>query len=162
MRRIAYGFLYRQDVFVGNRYNRDLSSYNNVVMDKIISLKSKRGFLYGDALMAVTLVLLFLPTILYVLNNTLTIVQTAYINDYILQDTVACIEEGKAQYDSGSIPSSTDVPPSNGHNLSNIVFKRYVEEENVKGITLLKYTVQAIDNGDIVYELSTFLGPPLY
>jgi len=38
------------------------------------------GFLYGDALMAVTLVLLILPIILYVLSSTLSIVKTCFIN----------------------------------------------------------------------------------
>ena len=65
------------------------------------------GFLYGDALMAVTLVLLILPIILYVLSSTLSIVKTTYTHDYIL----------------------------------------------------LRFSVQAIDNGVTIYEISTFLGP---
>ena len=56
------------------------------------------GFLYGDALMAVTLILFILPTILYILSGTLSIVQSSYIDDYILQDTVSYIEAGKATY----------------------------------------------------------------
>ena len=89
-----------------------------------VTLSKQSGFLYGDALMAVTLVLLLLPTILYVLSDTLTMVKTAYIDDYILQDTVSYIEEGKALYDSGGTPYITATPISGNHNLPHIVFKK--------------------------------------
>ena len=117
------------------------------------------GFLYGDALMAVTLVLLILPTILYVLNSTLSIVKTTYTHDYILQDSVSYIEAGKAVYDAGGIPTTGIISSSNGHNLSNITFKQSVTEELVNGVSILRFSVQAIDNGVTVYEISTFLGP---
>lgn len=125
-----------------------------------VTLSKQSGFLYGDALMAVTLVLLLLPTILYVLSDTLTMVKTAYIDDYILQDTVSYIEEGKALYDSGGTPHITATPVSGNHNLPHIVFKKSLVEEEINGISILRYCVQAIDNGDVVYEISTFLGPP--
>ena len=89
------------------------------------------GFLYGDALMAVTLVLLILPIILYVLSSTLSIVKTTYTHDYILQDSLSYIEAGKAVYDT---------------------------EEVVNGVSILRFSVQAVDNGVTVYEISTFLG----
>lgn len=117
------------------------------------------GFLYGDALMAVTLVLLILPTILYVLSSTLSTVKTTYTHDYILQDSVSYIEAGKAVYDAGGIPTSGIISSSNGHNLSNITFKQSVTEELVNGVSILRFSVQAIDNGVTVYEISTFLGP---
>lgn len=121
------------------------------------------GFLYGDALMAVTLVLLILPIILYVLSSTLSIVKTTYTHDYILQDSLSYIEAGKAVYDSGGIPttgtiSSSNGHKSNGHNLSNITFKQSVTEEVVNGVSILRFIVQAVDNGVTVYEISTFLG----
>lgn len=117
------------------------------------------GFLYGDALMAVTLVLLILPTILYVLSSTLSIVKTTYIHDYILQDSVSYIEAGKVVYDAGGIPTTGTISSSNGHNLSNIIFKQSVTEEVVNGVSILRFIVQAVDNGVTVYEISTFLGP---
>lgn len=117
------------------------------------------GFLYGDALMAVTLVLLILPTILYVLSSTLSTVKTTYTHDYILQDSVSYIEAGKAVYDAGGIPTTGIILSSNGHNLSNITFKQSVTEELVNGVSILRFSVQAIDNGVTVYEISTFLGP---
>lgn len=117
------------------------------------------GFLYGDALMAVTLVLLILPTILYVLSSTLSIVKTTYTHDYILQDSVSYIEAGKAVYDAGGIPTTGVISSSNGHNLFNITFKQSVTEEMVNGVSILRFSVQAIDNGVTVYEISTFLGP---
>ena len=113
-----------------------------------VTLSKQSGFLYGDARMAVTLVLL------------LTMVKTAYIDDYILQDTVSYIEEGKALYDSGGTPHITATPVSGNHNLPHIVFKKSLVEEEINGIYILRYRVQAIDNGDVVYEISTFLGPP--
>ena len=112
------------------------------------------GFLYGDALMAVTLVLLILPIILYVLS----IVKTTYTHDYILQDSLSYIEAGKAVYDSGGIPTTGTISSSNGHNLSNITFKQSVTEEVVNGVSILRFIVQAVDNGVTVYEISTFLG----
>ena len=112
------------------------------------------GFLYGDALMAVTLVLLILPIILYVLSSTLSIVKTTYI----LQDSLSYIEAGKAVYDSGGIPTTGTISSSNGHNLSNITFKQSVTEEVVNGVSILRFIVQAVDNGVTVYEISTFLG----
>lgn len=117
------------------------------------------GFLYGDALMAVTLVLLILPTILYVLSSTLSIVKTTYTHDYILQDSVSYIEAGKAVYDAGGIPTTGVISSSNGHNLFNITFKQSVTEEVVSGVSILRFSVQAVDNGVTVYEISTFLGP---
>lgn len=117
------------------------------------------GFLYGDALMAVTLVLLILPTILYVLSSTLSTVKTTYTHDYILQDSVSYIEAGKAVYDAGGIPTTGIISSSNAHNLSNITFKQSVTEELVNGVSILRFSVQAIDNGVTVYEISTFLGP---
>lgn len=117
------------------------------------------GFLYGDALMAITLVLLILPTILYVLSSTLSIVKTTYTHDYILQDSVSYIEAGKAVYDAGGIPKTGIISSSNGHNLSNITFKQSVTEELVNGVSILRFSVQAVDNGVTVYEISTFLGP---
>ncbi len=117
------------------------------------------GFLYGDALMAVTLVLLILPTILYVLSSTLSTVKTTYTHDYILQDSVSYIEAGKAVYDAGGMPTAGIISSSNGHNLSNITFKQSVTEEMVNGVSMLRFSVQAIDNGVTVYEISTFLGP---
>lgn len=117
------------------------------------------GFLYGDALMAVTLVLLILPTILYVLSSTLSTVKTTYTHDYILQDSVSYIEAGKAVYDAGGMPTAGIISSSNGHNLSNITFKQSVTEEMVNGVSILRFSVQAIDNGVTVYEISTFLGP---
>ena len=117
------------------------------------------GFLYGDALMAVTLVLLILPTILYVLSSTLSTVKTTYTHDYILQDSVSYIEVGKAVYDAGGMPTAGIISSSNGHNLSNITFKQSVTEEMVNGVSMLRFSVQAIDNGVTVYEISTFLGP---
>lgn len=117
------------------------------------------GFLYGDALMAVTLVLLILPTILYVLSSTLSIVKTTYTHDYILQDSVSYIEAGKAVFDSGGIPTTGVISSSNAHNLSNITFKQSVTEEMVNGVSILRFSVQAVDNGVTVYEISTFLGP---
>ena len=117
------------------------------------------GFLYGDALMAVTLVLLILPTILYVLSSTLSTVKTTYTHDYILQDSVSYIEAGKAVYDAGGMPTAGAISSSNGHNLSNITFKQSVTEEMVNGVSMLRFSVQAIDNGVTVYEISTFLGP---
>lgn len=116
------------------------------------------GFLYGDALMAVTLVLLILPTILYVLSSTLSIVKTTYTHDYILQDSVSYIEAGKAVYDAGGIPTTGVISSLNGHNLSNITFKQSVTEEVVSGVSILRFSVQAVDNGVTVYEISTFLG----
>ena len=117
------------------------------------------GFLYGDALMAVTLVLLILPTILYVLSSTLSIVKTTYTHDYILQDSVSYIEAGKAVYDAGGMPTAGAISSSNGHNLSNITFKQSVTEEVVNGVSILRFSVQAVDNGVTVYEISTFFGP---
>ena len=117
------------------------------------------GFLYGDALMAVTLVLLILPTILYVLSSTLSTVKTTYTHDYILQDSVSYIEAGKAVYDAGGMPTAGIISSSNGHNLSNITFTQSVTEEMVNGVSILRFSVQAIDNGVTVYEISTFLGP---
>ena len=117
------------------------------------------GFLYGDALMAVTLVLLILPTILYVLSSTLSTVKTTYTHDYILQDSVSYIEAGKAVYDAGGMPTAGIISSSNGHNFSNITFKQSVTEEMVNGVSILRFSVQAIDNGVTVYEISTFLGP---
>lgn len=117
------------------------------------------GFLYGDALMAATLVLLILPTILYVLSSTLSTVKTTYTHDYILQDSVSYIEAGKAVYDAGGIPTTGIISSSNGHNLSNITFKQSVTEEVVNGVSILRFSVQAVDNGVTVYEISTFLGP---
>lgn len=117
------------------------------------------GFLYGDALMAVTLVLLILPIILSVLSNTLSMVKTTYTHDYILQDSVSYIEAGKAAYDAGGMPTAGIISSSNGHNLSNITFKQSVTEELVSGVSILRFSVQAIDNGVTVYEISTFLGP---
>ena len=116
------------------------------------------GFLYGDALMAVTLVLLILPTILYVLSNTLSMVKITYTHDYILQDSVSYIEAGKAVYDAGGMPTTGIISSSNAHNLSNITFKQSVTEELVNGVSILRFSVQAIDNGVTVYEISTFLG----
>ena len=116
------------------------------------------GFLYGDALMAVTLVLLILPIILYVLSSTLSIVKTTYTHDYILQDSLSYIEAGKAVYDSGGVPTTGTISSSNGHNLSNITFKQSVTEEVVNGVSILRFIVQAVDNGVTVYEISTFLG----
>ncbi|WP_301836068.1 hypothetical protein [uncultured Veillonella sp.] len=109
--------------------------------------------------MAVTLVLLILPTILYVLSSTLSIVKTTYTHDYILQDSVSYIEAGKAVYDAGGIPTTGVISSLNGHNLSNITFKKSVTEEVVSGVSILRFSVQAVDNGDTVYEISTFLGP---
>lgn len=117
------------------------------------------GFLYGDALMAVTLVLLILPTILSVLSSTLSTVKTTYTHDYILQDSVSYIEAGKAVYDAGGIPTTGIISSSNAHNLSNITFKQSVTEELVNGVSILRFSVQAIDNGVTVYEIFTFLGP---
>ena len=108
--------------------------------------------------MAVTLVLLILPIILYVLSSTLSIVKTTYTHDYILQDSLSYIEAGKAVYDSGGIPPTGTISSSNGHNLSNITFKKSVTEEVVNGVSILRFSVQAVDNGVTVYEISTFLG----
>ena len=118
------------------------------------------GFLYGDALMAVTLILFILPTILYILSGTLSVVQSSYIDDYILQDTVSYIEAGKATYDSGGMPTTGNISSLNRHHLSTITFKQRVIEEEINGVSILRYIVQAVDNGDTIYELSTFLGPP--
>ena len=118
------------------------------------------GFLYGDALMAVTLILFMLPTILYILSGTLSVVQSSYIDDYILQDTVSYIEAGKATYDSGGMPTTGNISSLSRHHLSTIIFKQRVIEEEINGVSILRYIVQAVDNGDTIYELSTFLGPP--
>lgn len=122
-------------------------------------LTGESGLLYGDALIAVTLVLFILPTILCILSNTLSMVQTSYIDDYTLQDTVSCIEAGKSMYDSGGMPTTGDISSLNGHNLSNITFKQSTTEEVVNGVSILRLSVQAIDNGVTIYEISTFLGP---
>ena len=76
-----------------------------------------------------------------------------------MQDSVSYIEAGKAVYDAGSIPTTGTISSSNGHNLSNITFKQSVTEELVNGVSILRFSVQAVDNGVTVYEISTFLGP---
>ena len=40
----------------------------------------------------------------------------------------------------------------------NIKFKQIVTEEVVNGVSILRFIVQAVDNGFTVYEISTFLG----
>lgn len=159
MRQIAYGFLYKRGGFGGNHCDYDMCTNNKISKDPIRLLTGESGFLYGDALIAVTLVLFILPTILCILSNTLSMVHTSYIDDYTLQDTVACIEAGKSMYDSGEMPTTGNISSLNGHNLSNITFKQSATEEVVNGVSILRFSVQAVDNGVTIYELSTFLGP---
>ena len=61
-------------------------------------------------------------------------------------------------YDSGGIPTTGTISSLNGHNLSNITFTQSVTEEVVNGVSILRFSVQAVDNGVTVYEISTFLG----
>lgn len=111
--------------------------------------------------MAATIVLIMLPTILYVFNYVVHGVQNNYYRDAVQQDVVAFIEEGKATYDSG-------IPPLQGMERTHFdTFSTYMSyslqlvEEDVHDVQLWRYTVQAMDGQQVVYEISTFLGPPL-
>ncbi|EUB29001.1 hypothetical protein [Veillonella sp. ICM51a] len=75
-----------------------------------------------------------------------------------MQDSLSYIEAGKAVYDSGGIPTTGTISSLNGHNLSNITFTQSVTEEVLNGVSILRFSVQAVDNGVTVYEISTFLG----
>ena len=140
MQGIVFGFRYKQVEYGGNRCN---------------------GFLYGDALMAATIVLIILPTILYAFNYVVQGVQRNYYLDRVEQDVVAFIEEGKASYDSGKAPfigigyTHFDTFPTH------ISYSLTLVEEDVHGLQLWRYTVQAKDEQQSVYEISTFLGAPL-
>ncbi|WP_251422827.1 hypothetical protein [Veillonella agrestimuris] len=121
----------------------------------------KNGFLYGDALIASSILLLLLPVILQVLSMSTTMVERAYEQDAITQEVVAFIEEGKADYDSGQMPQEGINTSRKGGTHLHVMFHRIGTVEMIHSIPIYRYTVQAKKDGKVIYELSTFLGPPM-
>lgn len=139
--KIAYGFLSKLGGFDGSQ--------------------CKAGFLYGDALIGSSIVLLLLPVILQILSVATTMVETSYKKDMIVQEAVAFIEEGKADYDSGNRPKEGVVTFRGYGDDTEIMFHCMGTIEVIHGIPIYRYTVQAKKDREVVYELSTFLGTPL-
>ena len=110
--------------------------------------------------MGTAIILVLLPVVLYILGFCTHTLQTSYEKDHILQDTVSYLEEGKAYYDAGHMPA-IGVKPSHFSNIrQTIQYHLIVREEIVHHISVYTYTVQAIDDGNIIYEISTILGAP--
>lgn len=135
VREIVYGYRCRRDGFDGK--------------------KSIKGFMYGDALVSTAIIMLILPVILSIFwMSTLTIYK-AYYWDHILQDTITYLEESKSTYyQTGHIQeriynSQFIMSPS-----ESITYKTHLEPIVENGIVLQRLSVQAIDNGAIVYSLS--------
>ena len=135
VREIVYGYRCRRDGFDGK--------------------KSIKGFMYGDALVSTAIIMLILPVILSIFwMSTLTIYK-AYYWDHILQDTITYLEESKSTYyQTGHIQerihnSQFIMSPS-----ESITYKTHLEPIVKNGIVLQRLSVQAIDNGAVVYSLS--------
>ena len=134
-REIVYGYRCRRDGFDGK--------------------KSIQGFMHGDALVSTAIIMLILPVILSIFwMSTLTIYK-AYYWDHILQDTITYLEENKSTYyQTGHIQerihnSQFIMSPS-----ESITYKTHLEPIVKNGIVLQRLSVQAIDNGAVVYSLS--------
>lgn len=111
--------------------------------------------MYGDALVSTAIIMLILPVILSIFwMSTLTIYK-AYYWDHILQDTITYLEENKSTYyQTGHIQeriynSQFIMSPS-----ESITYKTHLEPIVKNGIVLQRLSVQAIDNGAVVYSLS--------
>ena len=111
--------------------------------------------MYGDALVSTAIIMLILPVILSIFwMSTLTIYKASYW-DHILQDTITYLEENKSTYyQTGHIQericnSQFIMSPS-----ESITYKTHLEPIVENGIVLQRLSVQAIDNGAVVYSLS--------
>ena len=126
------------------------------------------GFLYEDTLVGVTLFMIMIPYIFMIYNYCTTGIREAYINDKVLQQVSNQLEVGKAEYfysksignlnignsrfDTGEIASDMQV-------LDGITYKSNVKSVEVNHIGMLQYKVQAMKDGVVVYEASTYLLP---
>lgn len=111
--------------------------------------------MYGDALVSTAIIMFILPVILSVFWMATLTIYKAYYWDYIVQDTVTYLEESKSQYyKTGHIQerihnSQFIMSPS-----ESITYKTHLEPIVKNGIVIQRLSVQAIDNGAIVYSLS--------
>lgn len=152
MQKIEYGFLFKQAVYDGNRCKNTTLNF---------SKSSISGFLYGDAIIGATIVLIILPVILQIFFLSTQNLEMSYHRDQIEQDVVAFIEEGKSAYDSGNMPK---VGVAKSHFSPSTTSTEYILTEEpieVNGIFISRYTVQAVEFGKTIYEVSTYLGAPL-
>nr|WP_252893981.1 hypothetical protein [Veillonella denticariosi] len=138
MRKIASGYLYKRGGVYGGRKFTD------------------SGFLYGDALASAMIILFILPVVLSVFWLASLSVQRAYYWDHILQDTLTYLEEAKCEYYKTGHVTAGDYPSqfiiSNG---MNITYRKGAALIDIKGVPMQHITVQALDNGHIVYTLCT-------
>lgn len=114
----------------------------------------EKGFIYMDALLSVTIFLLFIPSFLFLLTTTIKMIDISYERDYIVQHTSDCIETVKSYfYESGEILDIHELKPYGYHQLD---FQGQVENVTKEGIHLYEYTVHVYRDKEEVYQISTY------
>lgn len=111
--------------------------------------------MYGDALISAAIIMFMLPIVLSVFWMATLTIYKAYYWDHILQDTITYVEKGKvAYYETGTLQTGVHNSQFIMSPNAAITYKTYVEPVVVKGISLQRLTVEAIDNETVVYSLS--------
>lgn len=111
--------------------------------------------MYGDALVSTAIIMFILPVILSVFWMATLTIYKAYYWDHIVQDTVTYLEESKSQYyQTGHIQEGIYNSQFIMSPRESITYKKHIEPTVENGIVLQRLTVQAIDNGTVVYSLT--------
>ncbi|MBF1762985.1 MAG: hypothetical protein HXP18_03490 [Veillonella sp.] len=111
--------------------------------------------MYGDALISAAIIMFMLPIVLSVFWMATITIYKAYYWDHILQDTITYVEEGKAAYyETGTLQTGVHNSQFIMSPSESITYKTHLEPIVENGIVLQRLSVQAIDNGAVVYSLS--------
>lgn len=115
----------------------------------------EKGFIYMDALLSVTIFLLFLPSFLFLLISTVKTVEISYERDYIIQHASACMESVKSHfYESGEVVTINE---NKIYGYTSLSFKGQSEYIDKEGIRLYEYKIQVYKEQNEVYQISTYL-----
>ena len=122
----------------------------------LTELSTQGGFLYADAILAVTLLLLLMPTLLHMMTLSNQLVSYSYDRDYAMQYLTRHVEKVKASYRTGQVLTEhTSDSFDLGFEKSNIE----EEEHNdiVQGLSLVTYKASLQDKHGERHSVVTYL-----
>lgn len=114
--------------------------------------KRQAGFLYADILLAVSLVLLSIPSFLYMMQESNRLIIEAYDRDYAMQALSRHMESVKVHY-----RMQGDIPPTSLVDTKEYPIERNWMTEDKAGLQLLHYEAMIKDRNGEEHRLATYL-----
>mgnify|MGYP001270074916 FL=1 len=115
---------------------------------------NSNGFIYMDILLAVSIFMILLPTVLSLYGHSIESLSSSYERDWIINRSVSLLETAKAKYyENGLIDNLKYTDPR----YSDIYYESSSWKEDKFGEIFLAYQVTSYKNLSPIYSLRTYL-----